>query len=400
MRRLPLQGRQAGFTLLELMIALGVFVLLGVALVKLVHKSFDFLDQGRPGSEITDQLQVFQAQFNEDLRSVFTLRRTPEVAPDVRMICRTVPWRIERETGSGRSRTSSEEVVLHVPILAFVRSIKGEERDSITRLAGTRPGAEAYLDLDDDEREARSGKLRPLGGLQEVLYAAIPSEDDGGATWSIVRAIRSPIGGEDSLLGPNVLKDRTDLLTRHCVELLPAVLHFDLLFWAGTTMTWDLSVRGDGGGPLTTWDSTRGILTAERGPNAFPLAVGVASLENPRDDVFPRRILARLVLAAPGRGGRFARLTDGISNRDDEQFLSLAPPNLVPATVADNERFLKVGAEWIEYVGRPDPGRFSISGRGARGTPRLSHARSDRVVFGQTEEVLVSIPAFREEKPR
>jgi hypothetical protein len=384
------------------MIALGVFVLLGVALVKLVHKSFDFMDQGRPGSEITDQLHAFETSFTEDLRSVFTLRRTPGVAPDVRMICRTVPWRIERETETGRGRSSREEIVLHVPVFAFVRTLKGEERDAVTRLAGTKPGAKAYLDLDDDEREARAGKLRPTGGLMEVLYAAVPCEADGGETWSIVRAVRSPIGGEGSLLGPDVLKDRGDLEKYNCQELLPAVLHFELLFWSQETTTWEVSsyVGSEAGGPLSTWDSTRGVLLSTQGPNRFPLAVGEESLADPRDDVFPRRVRAQLVLAAPGRGARFARLTQGLSNREDEQYLTIDPPTIVPASVADNERFIKVGPEWIEYAGRPDPDRFSIGGRGARGTPRLSHARGDRVVFGQTAEVLVTIPAFREETLR
>ena len=396
MRTTAVLRRQSGMTILELMIAMSLFVVLGVTLVKLVHRSLDFLSKGGSQGEVADVLRSFQGVFEEDVRSIFVLRRTPAVEPDVKLLSRTLDWPIEVQVGR-----KIKTINYRAPVFGFVRTIKGEEKDRLTRMAGSAVGGKAYYDGFEDEAEAKAGQLRPLGGLMEVLYFAIPEAGSGGGVLTLYRAYRSPIGGEGSLLDPETFRGPDDVQKIHAMEILRGVLHFDLRFWGGATQTWDDNVTAmrSGGGAYRTWDSTLGLLPVGRDEKSFPLAQGPESLTDPRDDLFPRRVRARLVLMPALAGARFARLIHPVGDRDDVQRVEIDPPTIVPPIVAEADRFLKVGTEWIEYAGRTDRG-FSISGRGVRGTDRVGHEAGDLVYFGKTWEIQVSIPAFRQEIPK
>ncbi len=395
MRLTPARGRESGMTILELMVAMSLFVLLGVALVKLVHRSFDFLSMGGGQGEVSDVVSSFESVFSEDLRSVFVLSRTPGVAPDVRMLHRTVAWPVEYEAG-GKTRT----VTVDVPVFAFVRVLKGEEKDRLTRKAGNTPGGTAYYDGYEDEIEAMSGQLRPLGGLVEVLYAAVPDPDSGGSTTTLYRAFRAPIGGEGSLLDPETFKAPANAsaeATEAAIEkirgmaLLRGVLHFSVRFWGGATTTWDL-LRSTGGA-YPTWDSTLGVLPGGRDRNEFALAVGPESLSNPRDDLFPRRVRAEISVIPSVGGARFARLSQHIADKDESPRFDIDPSNIVPAVVDTEKRYLKVGPEWIKYVNRIGD-TFSVAARGERGAADVPGDRGEIVYCGRAGGGQVTIPAF------
>jgi len=396
MLRRAVPVRQAGFTLLELMVALALFVVLGIALVSLVRSSLAFLESGSQTGEVSDQIHIFEDAFSKDVRSVFALRSTPGVEPDVRMLYRTIDWPLEIDDPGSR-RGGTKQVMIRVPVLAFVRTLDGEEKDRVTRQAGTEPGGTAYLDLNNDEREARLGNLKPLGGLMEVLYAAIPTPGTDGTVWRIVRAIRSPIGGEGSLLDPESFKGPEDVDARYCKTLLDGVLHFDVRFWGPETESWEEVLMPGNGGPYETWDSTRAVLPVS-GEQGFPLARGAESLSEPKDDVFPRRIRARVTLVPAGRGMQFGRTLAELSGRETDagERVDVDPASLVPARddAGGEKVFLKVGVEWL-LVSRIEGGRFSIHGRAQRGSPRLTHPAATRVLYGKTWEVMVDVPAFR-----
>jgi hypothetical protein len=411
MRRIATHGRESGFTLLELMIGMAIFIVLSIALVTLLHRSFDFLGSGSEAGEESDLVHVFDRQFTEDLRSVFAVPRTPETMPDVRMLCRRVTWTIETDEATAGG---AKETDVQVLLLAFVRSISGEERDRVMRQAGSKAGGTEYIDMHEDERQAREGSLRPPGGLMEVLYAAVPTKGTGGELWSIFRAIRTPIGGKGSLLELADIKDHQALEDRHAVEILSGVLHFDLRFWAHSTTSWEPEITPGAatGRALVTWDSTRGLLDGT-GTNGFSLAVGPESLADPRDDVFPRRVRARVVVA-PNGGLRYARLvrelpgreaTTAESSRKDarglvsDQVVQLDAPSIVPPSVPEGERYLRVGPELVEYVERRDD-EFPVMSRAVGGTPLLTHPKGSRVTFGRTWEFTVAIPSFRLETIR
>src|SRR6185436_12587068 len=93
--------------------------------------------------------------------------------------------------------------------------------------------------------------------------------------------------------------------------VLSGVLYFGVDFWARRTTSWDSKVRAKDGGPLPTWDSTRGILPRGDDIDGFFLAKD-GSADDPTDDTFPRKIRVTCVLEELGRNARVGYLGDDL----------------------------------------------------------------------------------------
>ena len=182
--------RSAGFTLMELMLSMSLFSVLGVALISLLSTSSNMLRDGASNVETMDAMQLFSETFDEDIRTLYTQRDSESDTPDVRLFA----------DYAGSDIDEDGKVDGQIQRLFFTRMIPNEATASLTRLAGSSVGADGYLDQVDDRTEASTGALRATGGLMEVFWAAIPESQDDLAILRLYRGFRSPIGGQDSLL--------------------------------------------------------------------------------------------------------------------------------------------------------------------------------------------------------
>ncbi len=346
--------RQHGMTLIELLVALSVFLILGSSLVMFLRIGIDTWRIGEIRRETFERGQSIVDQIEDDLRSMYPNSYHGD-AGEVDVLL------LSDYDLSGRQR------------LRFVRSLAGETRHPITRRAGSLTGGFADYDFENDAIESRAGLLRATGGLQEVVYLSDPNPEIE-LLW---RGVRSPIGGERSLLiEENVYPE--DGGVRHCRPFADGILYLEYNFWGTNTISW----TGQGGAH-SGWDSTRGILAEE------PTFSGVGSRHDPRDDVFPSRVQVVLVLR-PARVSRFGRIRSFVDEDDD--VIQLDNTQHYPEAAFP---YVRIGSEWIRY--ETIRGRSLIGcTRGVRGTEAAEHPIGEVAVYGTTFSRVIRIPAARD----
>jgi hypothetical protein len=280
---------------------------------------------------------------------------------------------------------TDKEVDFLAQRLVFVRSTTSEAADPLGRQAGMKSGADAYIDGKDDLAEAKDGKLRAPGGMQEISYMTLAGSEPG--VLSLYRAARSPVGGTGSLFDVK----KAEEMMKAGQPLLAGVLHFSVKFWTPQTTSWDVSnLSGDVTAPSLTWDSTRAILPAGFGMKGFPLALGEGSLMDPRDDVSPRMVRVTIIYERTGRQNLVGYLQEAIN--DGSKKLKV---NSTGFANTSDLKYVKVGTEWMRYSGLTSTA-ISIVRRGVWGTMAVAHKAGEKVRAGYVVERSIMIPSYRE----
>ncbi len=396
MRTTARPGR-GGFTLMELLLSMSMLSVIGLGVVALLNRAATMLSQGASAVETLDSLQLFAETFDRDIGTIYTMRDSDTGRPDVRLYA----------DYAGSDVDADQKPDAQVQRFFFVRMIPNEATSSLTRQAGVAVEAKSYLDQNDDAKEAAADDLRATGGLMEVVWMAVPQSGGDPAVLRLFRGFRSPIGGSGSLLphkpasDPSALPQERGILHVPEVQaaarpILNGVLHFGVQFWARRTKTWDRTLKPSAGGPLFTWDSSRGILPKSSGTDGFwfakPITVEGSSLDDPTDDTFPRRIRVTLVVEELGRNAKVSSLLDPLSA--ESKHLAVEDTGFIP-TVEGSERFVKVGSEWIQFEA-VDGHTLRGCRRGARGTKAQSHPARSRVHHGRTVILEYRIPTYRD----
>ena len=404
-----------GYTLLEVVIAVGILVMLGSGLATLLTQGISIWRRAENRGRVYDQARILLERMAEDIRSTVVLSSSAGGDAWVRFIC--------DEDLRGRQR------------LRFVRTISAETSDAILRHGGKTLSLKtpAVYDGRNDSKEARHGRLGAPGGLMEVIYLRDPRLSET----HLWRGFRSPVGGMRSLINKEVpgeekLADLSDVIAdlekralagamtekeqqEHLDRLddfewnmsqmgrplTDGVLFLGFSFWGPTTNTWDESEKPlqlAGGsrpsGPLFHWDSTRAILNWTGGDSdEFMFRSVDGSLTDSSDDIFPEQVEITLVLRDDNSESLY--LVDRISKSDD--FFRVSKPFSLPENEAD--RYLLVGGEWM-YMRAVDGARVTIEsyGRGRRGTEPTSHIEGDRVDLGATFRRVVEMPGSQKSR--
>ncbi|MEE3200092.1 MAG: type II secretion system protein [Planctomycetota bacterium] len=408
-----------GYTLLEVVIAVGILTLLGSGLATLLTQGISIWRRAENRGRVYDQARILLERMAEDIRSTVVLSSSAGGDAWVRFIC--------DEDLLGRQR------------LRFVRTISAETSDAILRHGGKTLSLKspAVYDGNNDSKEARHGRLGAPGGLMEVIYLRDPRLSES----HLWRGFRSPVGGMRSLVNQEVPgeeklaelseviaelekralggamteKEQQEHLDREAQAvddfewnmsqmgrpLTDGVLFLGFSFWGPTTNTWDESEKPlelAGGsrpsGPLFHWDSTRAILNWTGGDSdEFMFRSIDGSLTDSSDDIFPEQVEITLVLRDDNSESFY--LVDRISKSDD--FFRVSKPFSLPENEAD--RYLLVGGEWM-YMRAVDGTRVSIEsyGRGRRGTEPTSHLAGDRVDLGATFRRVVEMPGSQKSR--
>ncbi|MDE0959326.1 MAG: prepilin-type N-terminal cleavage/methylation domain-containing protein [Planctomycetota bacterium] len=354
-------NKEQGMTLIEILVSLGIFVMLGSGLVVFLKDGISTWQVGESRREAIERSEAILQPLCADLRSLFS---QPDPGPggglvDVLLLC-------DRDA-LGRSR------------LRMVSVLDEEVRNPITRIAGSLTGGLADIDYRNDAMEARLGILRAPGGLCEVSYSMGPAAGSE-VLW---KGFKSPIGGEGTLFNQANLAPDVDGTPMRSRPIADGVLYIEWSFWGGDRRRW---VDGKIQPPITRWDSTRGILPMDRKTG---IRWDPDSRDDPSDDVFPDTVEVLLVLR-PARSMALARLISDIDDRTAEiRVDSTAQYPVGP------DHYIRIDSEWIR-VGRITRGAFLDCERGMRGSVAQQHARLRPVVHGSEFRKTVRIPGSRD----
>lgn len=387
---------EKGFTLLELVTAAAIFGVLGAMLFSVVRSGMEMWVQGESSRDEMERGAAAVEMITRELRLMFVENDEETAQADIRFLSDFADYDCDRD---GRKETRLQR-------LFFVRTNTEERRNLAMRQAGDQTQGMRYFRLGREYDRSEEAQLdeaekvfRPTGGLAEVVFLVFPVREPkkgrSPGCLELHKGYRTPVGGEDSFFARNALM--TPKAVRSAlVPVMGDILHLEFRFWSQDTISFDpaaFSPEKEGGAGYS-WDSTRGILPKERseGPHAFRLARGAASLNDPSDDVFPVRILVKVVVAAGKNNGLGARLRTNL----DEMGKRIAVD--VPGFFDEwkyGERYVRIDSEWIRFS-RVDRGDLIAVERGARNTIPSPHKKGSAVLVGRAFEAQVEIPAGRE----
>lgn len=398
-----------GFTLLEILVAMSLFTVIGLGVVLLMRTGVEMYVKGTEGSQQEDRLEQSLPRLEDDLRHVLVPTQVDRIPfdpknPDPQEEPDPLPPTNRFVSGSHTYKFGDKDVASR--FLAFVRDATGlSEIGMYADRAGTSPRADAIIDGKNDEQEFKENRHLPTGGAAEILYIWLPDEKRTGVG-AVYRSYRSPIGGEATLLDPKNY-DALDKVFR-LVDPQPVfqeVILFDLTFWTQWSTHWDWSAREPvvtgpptdpkqvkAGpvpcGPSATWDSTRGMLPVE----TFRLAKGATSFNFSSDDIWPHAVRVAYALAETE-----STLLGGLGVGDMSFTVSAGDFATGRGEMAGQS--MKIGTEWLTIAGRDSTRRdtFHVSERGVRGTAKVAHSDGEPVYYGRVFDFTIPIPSFRDD---
>ena len=388
-----------GFTVLELLIAMAMFAVLGTAVVTLLSQGLSIFGEGISDTSMQDRLQAIMPPLRADLASIQPVEATgvpPPIAAPPGGVMGTLPPGSPAppvpeipllRVRSGNVKLSDLPTEIQsVAFVAFVRTNARESEDPQLRQAGTTSKTTVELKLYEPSTvdSGTLGDMMAPGGFVEVLWIAVPEDPDRPGILTLYRGFRAPAGGATSLLDPKNF-DSLAKVRKVARVMQTGVLDFRVTFRNIFAASWE---DGTGAGRIqdgmpyvgTTWDSTRGL------DEKFPLYRSKESATEVRDDVFPAMARVQLTLANPGPYGFTRGDTRLVAPVTAEQkTLELEDVTLLlrPGTA---DRAFKVDAERMgtKYE-RVDAAERKVAvTRGERGSVARDHATDAPVYIGSS----------------
>jgi prepilin-type N-terminal cleavage/methylation domain-containing protein len=348
--------RRAGFTMIELLLAVGLFSLLLVALLKLVDTSMTIWQRTDDQRELGQASAAVMELFSEDLQALEGGARGDLLAE----------WVLQDTDGDG---------IEGMP-RARLRLVRHMGAAGLQRLAKRAPGE----DLETFER-----------GRVEVVWALLPSEGRGDE-----RAAGRLVRGE------RLLEDDATLsffdaayfgasgkpAPGSTAELTAGVLWFEPWFASQTSVLHDGWSLGDTLADCgASWDAwTRARPDAERSLLNRP-ATGMPTAKDV--PLLPRRV--RLALELERTADLRLRTTLAAELGPESTSFLVRDGRKLP----EPGRFLMLGDEWME-LRSVDGDRVGVT-RGQRGTRALLHPAGALVHFGHRTVREVPVDLVRED---
>jgi len=415
-------ARHAGFTLLEILVAMAIFSVLGSMVVVFMRQSLDIFYAGTKQSAEMDRKDAVLPQIREDLSSLtipgdFTPPRPPPTDDQIaRMNKANLPppppaEAVRLRAGYLTLRNTGDERFKNYPCfyMAWVTTNASEWSDRLKRRAGETPKGDGELKSLTPGSIAGSDadtRYRATGGLTEVVWIAVPrdlmekrAKDEViyPAILTLYRGFRSPIGDPDkSLLVPENLDERDEIL-KACRPVAEGLLHFGAKWRRVFATTWDAEIgvgQGDTApyvGPV--WDSTRAL------EKTWPLYRGADSLPDASDDIFPAFVTLEATLAATGpfgAGRGELRILEPLTA--DASKLKVSDTDILLQPNLGRERWLKIDGEWMSYDVRDvnwERKEVRVR-RGGRGTKKSTHDTGAWAYVGTPSRLQMRLPIFHD----
>lgn len=374
-----MRSPRKGLTLVEVLVTLAIFVILAGFMFMAVREVVEQWKLSERRRTLYEKAPRIVESITDDLALMLT-REAPGVT-DVKM-----KFIVDYDPDSPDADRQR---------IFFVRSFEGGNERAIVGNAGDgRPNSDAFkapdADAPDNDPPANGidadsytglkvGDFKALGGMAMVSYFV---KDQ-----TLYRAIKAPVEGPFSVLAD---PSKAQLIA-------PDVLYLRFEMWSQATKDWEKpeGEKDKNAGAQHIWDSTRGITAAPL--NRFFLHRGDGgndtSLNDPEDDVFPRKIRVTIVVDSPMPRCLYTKLTDNIGDGDSD-----IPVEEVKgfADGGDEDSYILIDEEWIRYSKKDENGFHDVE-RGVRGTRPREHKRDAIVRTGKVFQRIVFIPNWRED---
>ena len=396
-----------GFTMLELLIAMSIFTVLGTMAIYFMRNSLDIFNQGTSELAKLDRADIVLPKIVDDMAGLYIGDDwdppTPppeEGALEHGAVDKPPP----PPTNPIRLRAGFIKMTDGVfkdypcPYFAFVQATSSEWRDASLRRSGETVNEKA-LDYTPTTRERSDAttEFKPVGGLIEVCYIAIPQGDLQTSLLTLYRGFRAPVGSKTgSLLDPRNL-DTTDKVKAACRPIARDLVHFGALWRRNFATSWDRfqSVTGGETDPYVgeVWDSTRGL------DEKWQFFRGKESASDNSDDMFPAFVRLEVTLQGTGIFGQGRGETRTLETLETSgRELRVHDIDLLIRPGPDQIRYLKIGAEWMRY--HVDDVNYKEKKvrvhRAQRGTSKRLHKAGSWIFLGNAFTRDVRLPVWRD----
>jgi len=390
----PVTRGQSGFTLLELVIVMGILSGFLVMLVQLVDTGLQLFAEGETGQLYADRTSQAQRRISRELGALrgSASGRDRDVADD-RLLVQWLPIGLPARPERRPTMAQVVRATVHLPperelalLDAMLMARLAQQEEELTGAALA-------------ERLAEMRVAEPLRGIGNMLL--LPWRQEGADDAMLELRAGWLLPGQRVPIDDRRWVDPFDVIVPGSPELpamvvhdittpvLQDLLHCEFAFWSQGTRSWrqnDGRVSG-GIGPETIWDSTRGgwlVDTATGGEFAYDR--GPASFRDPTDDIQPHAIRVLCVVAQPAHLPAEGLLARGLGS--DERTLVLLNGDRFPGAVDGG--WVKVRGEWMHYD-ELDGDRLTGLRRGQRRTKAVEHPRGVRVHVGETVEFVIPV---------
>ena len=395
-------SRAAGFTLIELIVVMGILSGFLVMLVSLVDSGLTMFRDGETSQVLADRGARAQQVLRDELsrlRGSATGRDREQV--EDRLVVQVLPIGLPYSPARGATLVQVLRGAVH---LSPARELA---------IVGKRLAAEVFEEdpsltpeeiVAAAEQRAASEPLRGIGNLLMLPWRQEGDDDallELRAGWFLpgqrlpsgpdrfVDPFEVVVPGEDELPGVTVYELTT--------PILKDLLHVEFALWSQRTTTWG-DLRGPLHGfqsgatarldqPQAIWDSARGgwLVDASTG-GEFAFDLGALSEDDPTDDIHPHAILCRVVVAQDRESAPEGLLARFVGAEDTSLYLydGASFPG------RRDGGFVKLGGEWIRYASL-DGDRLIGCKRGQRATKILEHPAGTVVNVGRTVEFVVPV---------
>lgn len=383
----------SGFTILELVVVMGILSGFLVMLVQLVDSGLRLFRDGEVEQQLADRASHAQHVFADELRQLrgSVTGRDSDTAAD-RLVVQMLPIGLPERPELGATRVQVLRGAVH---LSRDRELALREVFLLAQVQAEKPDAPPVV----VEAEVAKRKLvEPLRGIGNLLLLPWRQENADDAMLELRAGWFLP--GQTLPVGPDravdpfgvIVPGSADLpslvLYRNTTPILQNLLHVEFLLWSQRTTTWgqdgEVGLQGE---PERIWDSARGgwLIDGFSG-GAWPLDRGAQSLDDPLDDIQPHAILVRCVVAQPAEIAPEGVLASELGADEDKAFLLAGDRFPGPR----DGGWLKIRGEWIRYAERDGDVLRGLQ-RGQRFTKALEHPAGTRVHVGRTVEFVVPV---------
>lgn len=389
---------ERGFTLIELVVVMGILTIFASFLVQLTSTSVGLFQDGERGQDLADRADAAASTVHGALDGMVGPGGLDldGQAPSTRLVVQWVPL-VGPAATPGVVREKPPYLGTRVQVLRATVQIDGETEADLLRpflLQEAAATAVATTPAAIGERLAELLAEAPRGGRAQMLLIARPAGDADGAFFDLRRILLLP--GQllevprnrqvDMMAVPQV--GSPDLpwpvIDAHSSAIAHGLLHVEYALWSQFTRSWNAQVGQ--GGPEYAWDSARaGLFTeADEARAVFGMDVGPDSLRDLSDDVFPRWLAATVVVAS--NFGSEALLADDL--RAGERMVRVLDEARLPDV--REAPYVKIGSEWVRYTSVENRTLRGLQ-RGQRGTKATDHPAGTRVRVGRTIELFVRL---------
>ena len=356
--------RDRGMTLVELLVAFGVFLILVGLLVSLSTTGLDTWQEGEARKDSFDRARLVLDQVTDDLRNMFA----------------DTQWYLLE----GRR-------LVHAGLYC-------DTEGAGQRLRFVRVGHEDEMRPDIDKKIVRPRSESYYTDLWEVAYLLDPEGKPRGLYRGVRFFDRNAI--DATLLDQKAIEEtKSPNWSRSFTLLDSGVLWVGYRFWTKYTTTWDTKhpvkqaprlLRQEDTkneprtpvGPHLAWDSSRGKIPE------FRVFFKQLTDDDP-DFAYPEIVQVTVVVESQSTDVSGAKLAIPISESDTTVLLHSG------RGVPQAPDFIRIDDEWIGYTGK-EGSRLTGCVRGVRRTKASAHELNDTVHFGDTFVTDVAIPAYRE----